>query len=250
MPANIIDFPKSSGDCELCPSARICIAHGYSGTTEPSQALRCQTPLKRNQHIFRQGDHLEYLYVLRSGSAKSYFDSSDGLEQIVGFHYPGDLLGFDGVADGAYRTSVMTLETAALCRIPFKLEDEGESPRSTRLWADVMRSAAHQIDAEHNHALLLGQKSAAARFASFLLDLSARFGARGCSRSEFNLSMPRQDIANYLSLAVETVSRQFGELQAAGVIEVDRRHVKILSLDALLNIAADGAVARPRATSG
>ncbi|MGR8919524.1 MAG: helix-turn-helix domain-containing protein [Gammaproteobacteria bacterium] len=247
MRANIIDFPKAGGDCEQCPWARTCVAHGLGEVAEESQAARCSAPLKRNQHVFRQGDEFEYLYVLRSGSAKSYFDSSDGLEQIVAFHYPGDLLGFDGLADGHYQTSVMALETAALCRVPIAM---GQAGLTTRLLGDVMRVAARQTAAQHNHVLLLGQKSAAARFASLLLDLSERFAARGCSRSDFNLSMPRQDIANYLSLAVETVSRLFGELQAAGAIVVERRHVRIQSFDALQAIAADAGAGSSRASGG
>ncbi len=249
MRGKVINFPQASTTCERCPWARSCIVHGVGEVVEESQAQRCSTPLKRNQHMFRQGDRIEYLYVLRSGSAKSYFDSSDGLEQIVSFHFPGDLLGFDALDSGRHQTSVVALETAALCRIPFNVDDDGLA-RTPRLWREVMRAAARQMNDKNAHALLLGQKSAAARFASLLLDLSERFAARGCARNEFNLSMPRQDIANYLSLAVETVSRLFGELQSTGAIAVDRRHVRILSFDALRATAGDAPQAGPRATSG
>jgi len=246
---NVIDFPKLAVSCGECPWAKGCVAAGLPRApgTDPN-GQRCSAPIKRNQHAFRQGDPLEYLYVLRSGSAKTYFDNTDGLEQIVAFHYPGDLLGFDAVATGSHQTSVIALETAALCRIPFN-SIESIAARTPKLWAEVMRAAARQMMEKNNHALLLGQKSAQARFASLLLYLSNRFAARGCSRSEFNLSMPRQDIANYLSLAVETVSRLFGDLQASGVIEVERRYVRILSFERLRALAGDGTAPRTRVTS-
>ncbi len=249
MTSNIIDFPKASVTCAICPWARSCVAEGFGPGSEDTSAQRCTAPTKRGQHIIRQGDTLEYLYVLRSGSAKSYFDSSDGLEQIVAFHYPGDLLGFDAIGDGTHQTSVVALETAALCRVPYS-ELEQSMRESPKLWNEVMRAGARQMRDKNVHALMLGQKSAAARFASFLLDVSARLAARGCSRSEFNLSMPRQDIANYLSLAVETVSRLFGELQSSGAINVERRFVQISCFDTLRDVAGDASGGSSRARSG
>jgi len=240
MATNIIDFPKVALACGECRWNRSCVASACSATNAEANGLRCSAPLKRNSHVFRQGQALDYLYVLRSGSAKSYFDNADGLEQIVAFHFPGDLLGFDAVATGQHQTTTAVLETAALCRIPFHSVDN-VAARAPKLWAEVMRAAAHQITEKNHHALLLGQKSALARFASLLVYLSNRFAARGCSRLEFNLSMPRQDIANYLSLVVETVSRLFTELHERRVIAVERRNVRILSLEQLRALAADGA---------
>ena len=248
MRSNVFDFPKLAVSCGECQWSRSCVAHGFAVAGEEGPGLRCSAPLKRNTHVFQQGEPLEFLYILRSGSAKSYFDNADGLEQIVAFHYPGDLLGFDAVANGHHQTAVVALETASLCRIPFA-SIESIAARTPKLWAEVMRSAARQMMEKNNHALLLGQKSAQARFASLLLYLSNRFAARGCSRVEFNLSMPRQDIANYLSLAVETVSRLFGDLQASGVIEVERRYVRILSFERLRALAGDATAPRTRVTS-
>jgi CRP/FNR family transcriptional regulator len=240
MATNIIDFPTTALLCGECPWSRSCVAHAHSATNTEIQGLRCSAPLKRNSHVFRQGQALAYLYVLRSGSAKSYFDNADGLEQIVAFHFPGDLLGFDAFATGHHQTTTAVLETAALCRIPFRSADN-LAARAPKLWAEVMRAAAHQIMEKNHHALLLGQKSALARFASLVVYFSNRFAAHGCSRFEFNLSMPRQDIANYLALAVETVSRLFTELHERRVIAVERRNVQILSLEQLRALATDGA---------
>lgn len=229
MPDNIIDFPPHATTCGSCPWARSCVAGTCAATVEGGSGPRIAPPLRRGQPVFCQGASLEWLYVLRAGSAKSCVDSADGLEQVVAFHYPGDLLGFDALADGRHHSTVVALETAAVCRVPFG-GAEHLPPYQPRLWSEIMRAAARQLREQNDHALLLGQKSAHGRFASLLLDLSERYAARGCSRVEFNLTMPRQDIANYLSLAVETVSRLLADLQSDGVIEVERRYVRILSL--------------------
>ena len=237
MHSNVFRFPKLSTQCGECQWSKSCVAHGFALAGQHGSGLQCSAPLRRNSYIFQQGDPLESLCVLRSGSAKSYFDSADGLEQIVAFHYPGDLLGFDAVASGVHQSSVVVLETAALCRVPFT-SIESIAAQTPKLWAEVMRSAARQMIEKNNHALLLGQKSAQARFASLLLYLSNRYGERGCSRLEFNLSMARQDIANYLSLAVETVSRLFSDLQNQAIITVERRYVRIVALEKLRALAA------------
>jgi len=232
MPDNIIDFPPQTTACGSCPWARSCVAGTCAAATEGASGPRAAPPLRRGQHVFRQGAALEWLYVLRSGSAKSCVDSADGLEQVVAFHFPGDLLGFDALADGRHHSTVVALETAAVCRVPFG-GLEHLAACQPRLWGEIMRAAARMMREQNEHALLLGQKSAHGRFASLLLDLSERYAARGCSRIEFNLSMPRQDIANYLSLAVETVSRLLGDLQSEGVLAVERRYVRIMSVERL-----------------
>jgi len=240
MHSNVFHFPKLSVQCGECQWSQSCVAHGFAVASQEGPGLQCSAPLRRGSHIFQQGDPLDSLYVLRSGSAKSYFDSADGLEQIVAFHYPGDLMGFDALASGVHQSAAVVLETAALCRLPFS-SIESIAARTPKLWAEVMRSAARHMIEKNNHALLLGQKSAQARFASLLIYLSNRFGERGCSRLEFNLSMARQDIANYLSLAVETVSRLFSDLQSQGIIVVERRYVRIVAMEKLHELAGGSA---------
>jgi len=240
MQHNVIDFPTLTVACQTCAWAVGCVGAGKQQCAAEAVDLRYSVPVKKNAHVFRQGDPLDYLYMMRSGSAKSSFVTADGLEQIVAFHYPGDLLGFDAIADGVHETSVIALETMALCRVPFHSLGDRSRPFAP-IWTEIMRSGARQIKGNNDYALLLGQKSAAARIATLLLDLSDRFASRGCSRVDFNLTMARQDIANYLSLAVETVSRLFAELQANGIIEVDRRYVRIKSMEKLRRLAFDSA---------
>ena len=96
-----------------------------------------------------------------------------------------------------------------------------------------MRIIGAQISAHHDHISLLGTQSASAKLGGFLLMLSQRYGALGYSKTEFNLPMDRQGIASFLSLTVETVSRQLSNLKNAGIISLKRRGIHINSLDSL-----------------
>jgi CRP/FNR family transcriptional regulator len=241
MDGNIVTFAPTSSTCGTCRWSKFCVArHAESDQRNgaPKGPL-CGAPLRRGTHLFRQGDELKSLYVVRAGSVKCYTDSEDGCEQTIAFQFPGDLLGFDGMGGGAYQSSVVALETTAVCALPLPRGAQAVI-ESSQVSADLMRAVSSQLIDRQNHALLLGQKSAQARMSTFLLSLSARFAARGCSRTEFNLSMSRQEIANYLAVAVETISRLFSDLQRRGVLAVDRRFVRILSLPKLELMAHEG----------
>ncbi len=245
MLTNVLSFPNPVlTSCTNCRSTTACLVRALDANVrgEVAKHVLTSAPIRRGEHLFRQGEQMTGLYMLRAGSVKSYLDSEDGCEQVAAFHFSGDILGFDALAERRHASSAIALETTAFCVIPY----EKVATLATAVpgfWSALMRGAACRIVDAEQHALLLGQKSAAARLAAFLLALSHRFQARGCSRNEFNLTMSRQDIANYLAVAVETVSRLFTDLQRQGAIDVDRRFVRIRSLDALRAMASDGALA-------
>ncbi|MGD9601706.1 MAG: helix-turn-helix domain-containing protein [Gammaproteobacteria bacterium] len=246
---NVLSFPPAIGatqpgaltSCTNCRSSNACLVRSLDPSMRMDVAKHVLTsvPIKRGEHLFRQGETMNGLYMLRAGSVKSYLDSADGCEQVAAFHFPGDILGFDALAERRHMSSAIALETVAFCTIPY---DRVMSLAAVvpGFWSALMRGAAHRIVDAEQHALMLGQKSAPARLAAFLLNLSQRFSARGCSRNEFNLSMSRQDIANYLAVAVETISRLFTELQRQGAIQVDRRFIRIRSREALEEMAFEG----------
>jgi CRP/FNR family transcriptional regulator len=242
MLTNVISFPPATlTSCTSCRSSNACLVRSLDPAqrTDVAKHVLTSTPIKRGDHLFRQGETMHGLYMLRAGSVKSYLDSADGCEQVAAFHFPGDILGFDALAERRHMSSAIALETVSFCSIPYD-RVMGLVTAVPGFWSGLLRGAAHRIVDAEQHALLLGQKSAPARLAAFLLGLSHRFAARGCSRHEFNLSMSRQDIANYLAVAVETISRLFTELQRQGAITVDRRFVRIRSIEALEAMAVEG----------
>ncbi len=194
--------------------------------------------LHKNDFLYRDGEKSLALFAVRSGCVKTMTESANGDEQIVGFHLPGELLGLDGFADGSYTCNAVALETSSVCELPLdQLEDLCHQVPG--LQKQMRRIMGKEVNNDHKLLLLLGKMTAEERLASFLLSLSARMEERHWKENEFNLSMPRQDIANYLGMAVETVSRLFATFQSEKIIDVDRRHITILDMERLKVIVGE-----------
>lgn len=163
----------------------------------------------------------------------------DGDEQIVGFHFAGELIGLDGFSTNSHTCAAAALETTAMCEFPVnQLHEICRSDPPVR--RELNRLLGNHMTHLRNMLLLVGRKSAEGRLAGFLLDLSGRLTARGYSPHQFYLSMSRLDIANYLGLAVETVSRVFSRFQHEGILRVQLRHVCIHDLDRLRRLVSAG----------
>ena len=130
------------------------------------------------------------------------------------------------------------LETTSVCEIPFERLDDlsGLLPELRR---QVMRSLSREIRDDQQMIMLLSKKNAEQKIASFLLKLSARYHVRGYSASQFRLSMSRNEIGNYLGLAVETVSRIFSRFATQELIKVDGKEVELIDLVALMEAAGE-----------
>ena len=232
----LLSSPKNS--CETCHAAKYCMfaALNFSEQDEFKKMVRHQTPLQRGEHAFIAGDRLESIHVVHSGSVKSYIDSSDGERQITGFHLPGDVLGLNGMHLKTHTDSVDALETSDVCQIDFAQFDHA-SKSKPMLRQQLLIAAYRQLSHGQKMMLMLGKVSAERRLAYFLLDLSQRAQEHDLSPDLITLSMTRQDIANYLGLVVETVSRLFTKLQRSGIIAVERRTVNILDQQRLESIA-------------
>jgi CRP/FNR family transcriptional regulator len=231
----VVTLSKIKMACQSCSLYQLCLPLGLHG--EDLDRLehiikRSHPALKKNESPFHQGDRFHAIYAIRSGSVKTYTVADDGSEQITGFYLPGELVGLDAISEDCHPCTAKALETTSYCEIPFNLLEElsGELPS---LRHQLLKIMSKEITHDANLLMLLGKKTADERLASLLLSLSARFKNRGFSETEFNLSMSRNDIANYLGLAVETVSRLFTRFQDHGLIRVEGKFVQILKLDDL-----------------
>jgi CRP/FNR family transcriptional regulator len=188
-------------------------------------------PLQRGDSLYRVGDRFHSLFAVRSGALKTIMITPDGDEQIIGFHMPGELLGFDGLSD-YYNCNAVALERTSVCDLPLNRVEE-----LSRVIAGLHRQLCsimgRELNTDQAMLLLLAKLSADDRLAAFLLSLSKRFAQRGFSESRFILAMSRHDIANYLGLAPETVSRVFARFQQDGLLSVNRREIEIHDMDTL-----------------
>jgi CRP/FNR family transcriptional regulator len=194
-------------------------------------------PLHRGDHLFRQDDSFHNLFVVKTGSVKTYAPSEDGGEQVLGFHLPGEIIGLDAILNNRHGCSAKVLETSAVCELPFdRLEDLAANVPS--LQHQLYRLMSKEISEETHMLMLLGKKNAEERLAAFLLSLSNRFKRRGFSSTDFYLSMSRHEIGSYLGLAVETVSRLFTRFQDESLVRVERKHIQIINREGLESLVA------------
>ncbi|MNZ47329.1 Transcriptional activator protein Anr [compost metagenome] len=193
-------------------------------------------PLKKGEFLFRQGDAFTSLFAVRTGALKTFSVTDGGEEQITGFHLPSELVGMSGMDAEAYPVSAQALETTSLCEIPFEKLDE-LSVQLPQLRRQLMRMMSREIRDDQQMMLLLSKKTADERIATFLVNLSARFRARGYSANQFRLAMSRSEIGNYLGLAVETVSRVFTRFQQNGLLQAEGKEVQILDSVELCSLA-------------
>ncbi len=225
-------------DCNHCRLHAICVAGNMTEeeTKRLDEAIVHVNPLAQGEYLFHQGDRFESLYIIRSGSVKSFMTDADGIEQIVGFNFPGDLLGLDAIDEKYHTTSAVALQHSALCKLSW--DDFNKlSQQCPHFHAQCLTSFSRELIHIHDMVMAMGQKGVEQKLAIFLLAISQRMKERGFSDKEFILSMSRSDIANFLGVAAETVSREFTQLQKEGVIQVDRRQVKIDCMDSLKSIA-------------
>lgn len=187
---------------------------------------------QRRDNLFKVGDHFEGLYILRSGSAKSLIASRKGEEHITKFYYPGDMLGIDGFDGLLHNQSVRFLETSSVCLIKTS-EIYNQMQCNTHFRDSLLQSMSHSLVNDNAMLMCLSTCSSEQKVARFLLDLSVKFSSRGLSGSEFTLSMTRIDIANYLGMAIETVSRIFASFQHRKLIAVQQRNLSILNFNGL-----------------
>jgi CRP/FNR family transcriptional regulator len=184
-------------------------------------------------HLFREDDPFTAIYAVRSGCIKSYTTDREGHELVRDFHLPGELLGFDAVYPERHHFSALLLKTASLCIIPYR--DIAELSRQfpglqTRILALMSRDFARQ-------QLFAEGADATQQIAIFLFDVEARLRRQSPVEYQFDLPMSHENIANYLRFSPETVSRVMSKLQQAGVIHVDREHIRLLDVARMGRIA-------------
>jgi CRP/FNR family transcriptional regulator, nitrogen fixation regulation protein len=162
----------------------------------------------RDEEIFGEGEASRHVYKVISGAVRTYRVLSDGRRQIVEFHTTGDVFGLDGDRSHALSAEAVRETTLQVVRRDAFLQEQGAEPAIQALLKTFHRAQAHM--------LLLGRHTACERVAAFLLDFRERAGGVDA----IDLPMSRQDIADYLGLTIETVSRTFTQLQAAHQIDL------------------------------
>jgi CRP/FNR family transcriptional regulator, anaerobic regulatory protein len=225
-------------DCVNCRLSGACLPNGLKpdDVYKIESMIKRKRPINTDEYLYRQEDQCSSLFVIKSGSFRSFIWNVYGGEQTIGFYLPGDIMGLDALRQHSrYHCTTIALETASVCQIPLDRLNELCS-KIPKLQSQLMCIIGSHIVSEQKNIVLIGNRSATEKVVTFLLMLSKRYNDLGYSSTEFNLTMPRHDIANFLGLTLETVSRQLGCLTKTGTITIKHRGVQINDMNKLKNI--------------
>ncbi|HEX6019219.1 MAG TPA: Crp/Fnr family transcriptional regulator [Burkholderiaceae bacterium] len=192
--------------------------------------------LPRGTTLTHEGGRAAFVYVVQAGSLKYFRSSEDGYENVIGFAWKRDVIGLEALGTGCYAFSAVALEDSRAVMLPLRELAELRR-RVPALDAALHKRVAYQLVHAGELAEVMAALSADTRLARFVLQLSVRMAERGLSPRRILLRMTRRDIAKYLGLAHETISRSFGVLVRRGCVHVTQREVEIVDLDALKQLA-------------
>jgi len=209
---------KSRTKCEKCAVRLI----AFCGILDENDILHLENISKdknilKGQQVFLQGESVQTFYNIKQGSVKIYKLSKDGRQQIVGFLYPGDFLGMSG--DDLYAYSAEALEDTKLCQFN-KTVLENFFLKFPIVESKILNLVNHELAAAQDQIFLLGKYSAKERLLQFFLSISNQREKLGWGGNPIRLSMPRSDIANYLGLTIETVSRSLSDLKNDRIVRM------------------------------
>lgn len=230
MSSPILDLAEIRRGCDHCTLQQLCLPAGIGAEElrRLDSIVKRRRPIEREQRLFRAGDPLQSVYVTRDGAFKTVSINEEGEEQIIGFHLPGELIGLDALGTGEHRCEAIALSTANVCEVPFN-ELASVAMQIPGLQQQLLRVIGQSVGRDQDHLDMLARRQASERIALFLHGLAERFRHIGESATTMKLPMSREDIARFLGLALETVSRGFSRLQEDDVISVVGRRVEILN---------------------
>jgi CRP/FNR family transcriptional regulator, nitrogen fixation regulation protein len=169
--------------------------------------------LSKSEELFAEGDAADFFYKVVSGTVRTYKLLSDGRRQIDEFHLAGDIFGLETGEE--HRFSADAVDAATI--VAFRRRRFGTLAHDDPALGDqVMASMMRSLDRAHDHMMLLGRKTAQEKVATFLLDIARRVS----KEDRFELPMQRTDIADYLGLTIETVSRTLTQFARQGLIKL------------------------------
>lgn len=223
--------------CHRCKLRNLCFVNSLSASERKrfSDVTIHFERWGRGQHLFHPGDRLRFIYFIHSGSFKTYITNIKGETQITEFYFEGDVLDLGAYNHVIQNYGAVALETATVCKIPLAEFDKmmSQYPSLSHVFLKIM---SREIILSQRMLLVLAKMTAAQKVANFLLHMSTESKSRGYSSVEFKLSMLRSDIANYLGLSNETISRILKNFQNKGIINAEGHQVSIEDFEALKSL--------------
>ncbi len=226
--------------CSLCALQTSCVPRHIelSKLSEFENIISRSRILHKGDSLHLEGDPVKSLSILRSGAVKEFITSCAGDQQILAFYLPGEIIGLDSLNQQCYRSSAISLETTTYCALPIDKFATlcQEIPNLQKM---MLKTMSKIISFEEKMLLTACNKKADERIATFLISLSKRYSHLGHSATEIHLPMSRQEIAHYLGLSSETVSRIFTQLQNDNIISIHPKMIKTRDMPALKELSQE-----------
>lgn len=237
---NGLRLVQSRQSSEHCAARRFCLAGAVDKAS--LQALEAEIksrgPYQQGERIYRQGDSFRAIFMIQSGTVKTEINTRDGRAQVSGFHLQGELLGVETIGGGRHLCDAVALERTWCCTVPVERFLKVCNANSG-LQKELLLRLGHRIRNDEYGWMLNRNERAEVRLVSFLYDLYRRMYERhGESSGRMRLPMHKEDIANHLGLAPESLSRTFRRLQNEGVLINHGRTVELLDIEAAAAIAS------------
>jgi CRP/FNR family transcriptional regulator len=229
---------RESAGCESCGLWKICFPARAAAAGRHARRIRIRKlRFPTGKTLYRHGDEVESIYMIRSGCIKEIDESAGRRASVVNFALPGEMLSLQNIGKARASTTSIALVPSHVCCVSWASFGRlcAESPRVVQ---ELIRLIAKTAATARDLLTLIRDREAIERVAGFLLNLSARLQVRGVREREFRLVMNRDDIAAYLGLRSETVSRSFSELGRRGLIAVRAKRVQLLQPAELRRVCA------------
>lgn len=229
--------------CAKCAGAVKGLCHALNDADHAVlSSVSTSVRLPARSAVFREGDQARAVFTLVDGAAKLLRSMPDGRQQIIGFRFPGDLIGY--TARDRYPFDAELVADATVCRVD-RVRLESLSRECAAMSHRLLELCAEDLAAAQDQLGAMAHRSAEGRVATFLLTLHAAARRNGSAGRILSLPMTRTDIGDYLGLTIESVSRVFASLRRAGLVEEPARGSLVLTnvpaLEALAE--ADGTAA-------
>ncbi len=222
------------GDCELCTQTvdnkRVRIQSNEIAAIEA--IIDSHIMIEKNQIVYEAGATFQNLFTVHSGMFKSVYLTQQGDERIVDVFIPGQIMGFDGIHEGKYKTTVKAVSSGSYCVIPFYPLQE-LSMKHRDIQTRLMKMMSEKII---QFEITNSEYNAKQKLVSFVKDVSDLYFSRGFSATQFPFQVSQRDLANYLGLAEETLSRTFTKLKKNEILSLADHQITIIDKQAFLQI--------------
>ncbi|MEA1988270.1 MAG: fumarate/nitrate reduction transcriptional regulator Fnr [Pseudomonadota bacterium] len=227
-----------NASCLNCGLQKICFPTGLlkADIDRLDDIVERKSPLKKNQHLYETGQKFNAIFAIRAGAVKLYSYSDSGEEIVHGFYLPGDVVGFDGLIENAYLYNAVALDSTSVCNLPYD-ELSGLSLKIPNLNKQIMAVMSKKLQDGQLHSELLIKRNADQRVAQFIWNMAERYKNRGYAYDEFRLSILHRDVALYLGLTPETVSRILAKFNSDEIVSWKKKEVIIFNEEKLKAVA-------------